>query len=95
MARAPPGRARRLAAAGCGALAAVAGAAAGVDRRRTLPALAPRRLSRPAVRDRPDVWLWADTFTDHFRPGPAIAAIEVLAAAGLAPGSLPEPPAAA
>lgn len=64
---------------------------AGVDPRRSLPALAPRSLRRSVSgSDRvsgdpvaPDVWLWADTFTDHFAPASARAAIRVLEAAGL------------
>ncbi|WP_244931444.1 FAD-binding and (Fe-S)-binding domain-containing protein [Nocardioides sp. W7] len=66
-------------------LGRLAGALAGVDRRRTLPALAPQSLRRSAgVPDRvPDVWIWADTFTDHFLPGTARAAVRVLEAAGL------------
>ncbi len=31
----------------------------------------------------PDVWLWADSMTDHFRTGPGLAAMSYLAAAGL------------
>jgi len=66
-------------------LGRIAGVLAGVDRRRTLPAIAPRSLRRSAgVPDRvPDVWIWADTFTDHFLPGSARAAVRVLEAAGL------------
>jgi Fe-S oxidoreductase len=33
--------------------------------------------------DSPDVWIWADSFTDHFLPQTAHAAIRVLEAAGL------------
>ena len=33
--------------------------------------------------DAPDVWIWADSFTDHFLPQTAHAAIRVLEAAGL------------
>ncbi len=68
-------------------------AAAGVHPDRGLPAPAPRSLrSQAAVsgRDAPDVWIWADTVTDHLRPGPALAAVEVLAAAGLTARVLPE-----
>jgi Fe-S oxidoreductase len=36
------------------------------------------------------VWLWADTFTYHFRPESARAAIEVLGAAGLDARLIPE-----
>lgn len=68
---------------------------AGVDARRSLPVLAPVTLRRwarrgpagaaglggpdPAV----DVWVWADSFTDHLRTGPGQAAIRFLEAAGL------------
>ncbi|QBR92408.1 FAD-binding and (Fe-S)-binding domain-containing protein [Nocardioides euryhalodurans] len=84
-----PDWARRLA--GARPAAAVAKVAAGVDRRRTLPRLAPHRLARPADGPAPDVWLWADTFTDHFGPGIAQAAVDVLAAAGLRARVVPEP----
>lgn len=36
-----------------------------------------------ATHDVPDVWLWADSFTDHFAPESGLAAIELLEAAGL------------
>ena len=82
-----------------GPLGGVAKSAAGVDRRRSVPEFAPRTLRRavrsgrvpgnaPEVVPRhttrsPDVWIWADTFTDHFLPGNAQAAIRFLEAAGL------------
>ncbi|QZY29557.1 FAD-binding and (Fe-S)-binding domain-containing protein [Nocardioides coralli] len=84
-----PGWARRLA--GAGPVATVAKAVAGVDRRRTLPRPAPRRLARPASGPQPDVWLWADTFTDHFGPGIAAAAGALLDRAGLSARVIPEP----
>lgn len=73
-----------------GVLARVAKAAAGVDQRRSLPQVAGRSLRR-SVRGRgagqgagqPDVWLWADSFTDHLAPHTAHAALRVLEAAGL------------
>ncbi len=68
-------------------------AAAGVHPERGLPAPAPRSLraqAPPSGQAAPDVWVWADTVTDHLRPGPAQAAIEVLAAAGLTARVLPE-----
>jgi Fe-S oxidoreductase len=37
-----------------------------------------------------DVWIWADTFTDHFLPETAQAAIRVLESAGLRVGVIPE-----
>jgi len=63
---------------------------AGVDQRRDLPAFAPytfRELAagrpRPADdADRPAVALWVDSFTDHFAPEVATAALTVLQAAG-------------
>lgn len=78
---------------GFGPTARIAKAVAGIDPRRSLP-LPAARSARRALRGAegraasaesgtPDVWLWADTFTDHFRPGSASAAIEVLADAGL------------
>ena len=78
-----------------GPLGRVAKAVAGIDRRRSLPAFAPSPLRRgldarghdaPA----PDVWIWADTFTDRFLPQTARAAIRVLGAAGLRVGVIPE-----
>ncbi|KRF16750.1 oxidoreductase [Nocardioides sp. Soil797] len=36
-----------------------------------------------ATHDVPDVWLWADSFTDHLAPESGLAAIELLEAAGL------------
>jgi FAD/FMN-containing dehydrogenase/Fe-S oxidoreductase len=59
---------------------------AGVDQRRDLPAFAPRTFRagwtpRPAD-GRPPVALWVDSFTDHFDPEAATAAVTVLEAAG-------------
>jgi Fe-S oxidoreductase len=78
-----------------GAFARVAKATAGIDRRRALPELAPRTLRR-ATRDRgrggtPDVWIWADSFTDHLAPHTAHAAIRLLGAAGLTVRVIDEP----
>ncbi|MEZ5094065.1 MAG: FAD-binding and (Fe-S)-binding domain-containing protein [Nocardioides sp.] len=66
-------------------------ALAGVHPARRLPAPAPRTLRARSSAEpaRPDVWVWADTVTDQLRPGPALAAIEVLAAAGLTARVLP------
>lgn len=69
-------------------MATLAKSVAGIDQRRSLPGFAAKTLRR-SVRDRssrpdpPDVWIWADSFTDHFAPHTAHAAIKVLAAAGL------------
>jgi FAD/FMN-containing dehydrogenase/Fe-S oxidoreductase len=67
---------------------AVPKALAGVAPQRRIPALARRTfrrqfLSRPAGRGSgPDVLLWPDTFHDHFQPGAALAAADVLESAG-------------
>ncbi|MGY1727371.1 FAD-binding and (Fe-S)-binding domain-containing protein [Geodermatophilus sp. SYSU D01062] len=58
---------------------------AGVDRRRSLPSFAPRTF-RQSFTPRPGggapVALWVDSFTDHFAPEAAHAAVRVLEAAG-------------
>ncbi|MGY2873222.1 FAD/FMN-containing dehydrogenase/Fe-S oxidoreductase [Marmoricola sp. URHA0025 HA25] len=79
------------------AVAALMKKAAGIDRRRSLPQFSERSLRRSPERsqwsttaERPDVWLWADTFTDHFGAGIGHAAIELLAAAGLEARVIPE-----
>ncbi|MDN5896831.1 MAG: 4Fe-4S dicluster domain-containing protein, partial [Nocardioides sp.] len=73
-------------------LARVTRALAGMDQRRGIPELAPvafrrgARLNRRAGRirrDAPDVWLWADSFTDSFSPASGRAAVALLEAAGL------------
>ncbi len=70
-----------------GPVARMAKAAAGIDRRRSLPSFAGESLRRSARGARsdaePDVWIWADSFTDHFAPHTAHAAIRVLESAGL------------
>ncbi len=64
---------------------------AGVDADRTLPRLARRPARRGAAPARPpDVWVWADTFTDHFAPSTAAAAIDLLAAHGVTARVIPE-----
>jgi FAD/FMN-containing dehydrogenase/Fe-S oxidoreductase len=61
---------------------------AGVDQRRSLPAFAPRTFradwaARPAAtHEGPPVALWVDSFTDHFAPSVAHAAVAVLEYAG-------------
>ncbi|WP_435747489.1 FAD-binding and (Fe-S)-binding domain-containing protein, partial [Nocardioides sp. SYSU DS0663] len=76
-------------------VAAAARATAGLDQRRSIPRFADRTLRRQAGRSgdqagAPDVWLWADSFTDHFMPGSGLAAIRVLEAAGLRVRVIPE-----
>lgn len=81
----------------------LAKAAAGVDERRRIPRPARRSLrawargtsyERRATAldsdDVPDVVVWADTFTDHFTPGNARAAVELLERAGLKVGVVGE-----
>ncbi|QYJ03863.1 FAD-binding oxidoreductase [Nocardioides panacisoli] len=70
-----------------GPVARMAKAVAGVDQRRSLPTFARRTLRRSAREvepvERPDVWVWADSFTNHFLPESGLAAIEYLRAVGL------------
>ena len=70
-----------------GPVARLAKATAGIDQRRSIPAFAPRSLrrgvARSDARETPDVWVWADSFTDHFFPDNAHAAIRFLEARGL------------
>ncbi len=71
-----------------GPVARLARATAGIDQRRSIPAFAPTTLRR-SVRGsvpssaHPDVWIWADSFTDHFYPGNGHAAIRYLESVGL------------
>jgi FAD/FMN-containing dehydrogenase/Fe-S oxidoreductase len=65
----------------------LAKAAAGIDQRRGVPAFATRSFTRwaaerPAV-ERPDVVVWADSFTEHFATGPGQSAVRLLESAGL------------
>jgi FAD/FMN-containing dehydrogenase/Fe-S oxidoreductase len=68
-----------------GPVARLAKATAGIDQRRSIPSFAPRTLRRttgtPDVI--PDVWIWADSFTDHFFPANALAAIRFLESVGV------------
>ena len=76
-----------------GPIARVARAVAGVDQRRSLPQFAGRTLRRSARADgaagrlgsveQPDVWIWADSFTNHFLPASGLAAVRFLEAQGL------------
>jgi FAD/FMN-containing dehydrogenase/Fe-S oxidoreductase len=79
-------------------LSDIAKAIVGAPRERTLPAFAPRtfkswfRQHVPANPNARPVILWADTFNNYFLPDTAIAAVNVLEAAGfevlVPPGSL-------
>jgi len=68
-----------------GPVARLAKATAGIDQRRSIPAFAPKTLRRsvgtPDVI--PDVWIWADSFSDHFFPGNGHAAIRYLESVGV------------
>lgn len=68
-----------------GPVARLAKATAGIDQRRSIPAFAPQTLRRTAGTPDvvPDVWIWADSFTDHFFPSSALAAIDFLASVGV------------
>ena len=73
-----------------GPVARLAKATAGIDQRRSIPAFARTTLRRSARATRatnaeppPDVWIWADSFTDHFFPANGHAAIAFLESAGL------------
>ena len=68
-----------------GPVARLAKATAGIDQRRSIPAFAPKTLRRSRAgtpRTRPDVWIWADSFSDHFFPGNGHAAIRYLESVG-------------
>lgn len=75
-------------------LAAAAKWVAGIDPRRGVPQFATRTLTRQARRTTaeparggsaaaPDVWVWADSFTEHFFPQSGMAALEFLRSQGL------------
>ena len=70
-----------------GPVARLARATAGIDARRDLPAFAPNTLRRSfrrrASEGEPDVWVWADSFTDHLAPHTGDAAIRLLESIGL------------
>jgi FAD/FMN-containing dehydrogenase/Fe-S oxidoreductase len=77
-----------------GPVARIAKATAGIDQRRSIPAFAPKTLRRSVQSSggldkldhretRPDVWIWADSFSDHFFPGNGHAAIRYLESVGV------------
>jgi FAD/FMN-containing dehydrogenase/Fe-S oxidoreductase len=76
------------------AVARLVKTAAGVDQRRSLPAFSERpwRSGRPG-RDAatPDVWLWADSFTDRFAADTGRTAVRFLEGIGLEVGLIQEP----
>lgn len=77
-------------------IAGLAKKVAGIDVRRSLPEFSPRRLRSYAVPARvrpastPDVWIWADSFTDHFAVETGQAALALFAAAGIEAKVIPE-----
>ena len=68
-----------------GPVARLAKATAGIDQRRSIPTFAAKTLRRSAGTAEvvPDVWIWADSFSDHFFPGNGHAAIRWLESAGV------------
>ena len=69
-------------------LAAIVKRVGGIDQRRPLPQFATRTFrswfeSRPDASNGDEVMLWVDTFTDHFSPSVAQAAVAVLEDAGM------------
>ena len=75
-----------------GPVARLAKATAGIDQRRSIPAFAPTTLRRsvPMAGGAPDVWIWADSFSDHFFPGNGHAAIRYLESVGLTARVIPD-----
>ncbi len=78
-----------------GPVARLARATAGIDQRRSIPAFARRTMRKSAPTGpldgrAPDVWIWADSFTDHFFPGNGHAAIRYLESVGLTARVIPD-----
>jgi FAD/FMN-containing dehydrogenase/Fe-S oxidoreductase len=73
-------------------VARLAKATAGIDQRRSIPAFAPRTLRQSVVKSEqtPDVWIWADSFSDHFFPDNGHAAIRYLESVGLTARVIPD-----
>jgi Fe-S oxidoreductase/FAD/FMN-containing dehydrogenase len=77
-------------------LAGLAKKTAGIDARRSLPEFSTKRLrsfaqpSRVRPAGTPDVWIWADSFTDHFASATGQAALAMFAAAGIEAKVIPE-----
>lgn len=78
------------------AIAGVAKKVAGIDPRRSLPSFSTKRLrsfaepSRARPASTPDVWIWADSFTDHFASETGQAALKMFAEAGIDAKVIPE-----
>ncbi len=81
-----------------GPVARLAKVTAGIDQRRSIPAFAKQTLRRsvaksaeaPGTPGTPDVWIWADSFSDHFFPGNGHAAIRYLESVGLTARVIPD-----
>jgi FAD/FMN-containing dehydrogenase/Fe-S oxidoreductase len=75
-----------------GPVARLAKATAGIDQRRSIPSFARTTLRKsvPLDGDTPDVWIWADSFSDHFFPGNGHAAIRYLESVGLTARVIPD-----
>jgi Fe-S oxidoreductase/FAD/FMN-containing dehydrogenase len=72
-------------------VARLAKVSAGIDPRRSIPAFAPRTLRKSApTGGNPDVWIWADSFSDHFFPANGHAAIRYLESVGLTARVIPD-----
>jgi FAD/FMN-containing dehydrogenase/Fe-S oxidoreductase len=75
-----------------GPVARLAKATAGIDQRRSIPPFAARTLRKsvPGSQETPDVWIWADSFSDHFFPANGHAAIRYLESVGLTARVIPD-----
>ena len=78
-----------------GPVARLAKATAGIDQRRSIPAFARKTLRRSVARSAespgtPDVWIWADSFSDHFFPANGHAAIRYLESVGRTARVIPD-----
>ncbi|MDX6374009.1 MAG: hypothetical protein QOD98_2997 [Nocardioidaceae bacterium] len=72
-------------------VARLARATAGIDQRRSIPAFARKTMRKSApTGGTPDVWIWADSFSDHFFPGNGHAAIRYLDSVGLTARVIPD-----
>ncbi len=72
-------------------VARLAKATAGIDQRRSIPAFAPKTMRKSApTGGAPDVWIWADSFSDHFFPGNGHAAIRYLESVGRTARVIPD-----
>ncbi|NYD43372.1 FAD/FMN-containing dehydrogenase/Fe-S oxidoreductase [Nocardioides panaciterrulae] len=88
-----------------GPVARLAKATAGIDQRRSIPSFAPTTLRRSVAKQAraarsepertpggstPDVWIWADSFSDHFFPDNGHAALRYLDSVGVRARVIPD-----